>query len=56
VVRTTHRRHGHDRAIVPYDFTNNGSDWASASVTSRSALAQLLHSQKRGSIFSVGGS
>ncbi len=43
-------------AIVPYDFTNNGSDWASAFGDLALGYKQkLLHSLKRGSIFSVGG-
>jgi mono/diheme cytochrome c family protein len=43
-------------AIVPYDFTNNGSEWASAFGDLALGYKQkLLHSLKRGSIFSVGG-
>jgi len=43
-------------AIVPYDFTHNGSAWASAFGDLALGYKQeLLHSLKRGSIFSVGG-
>jgi mono/diheme cytochrome c family protein len=43
-------------AIVPYDFTNNGSDWASAFGDLALGYKQKLwYSLKRGSIFSVGG-
>jgi mono/diheme cytochrome c family protein len=43
-------------AIVPYAFTNNGSEWAAAFGDLALGYKQkLLHSLKRGSIFSVGG-
>jgi hypothetical protein len=43
-------------AIVPYEFTNDGNDWASAFGDLALGYKQkLFHSRKRGSIVSVGG-